>query len=428
MKMTLTRRSFLKSATIAGSAVLAGCATTRGKRTPANDRVVMAGIGMGWMGLANLDEFLKRKDVQVVAVCDVDKNHLAEGQNMVNTAYGNKDCVTYEKFEDLFARKDLDAVMIALPDHWHAIPAIAAANAGLDVYGEKPLSHSLMEGRAMCDAIKKNKRIWQTGSWQRSVKDFRRAAELVRNGRLGKVKYVEVGLGGGHTDYTKLGDQTTPCAPPAELNWDRWQGPAATREYCPAIVHKNWRWVMAYGGGTLMDWVGHHLDIAHWGLGLDHTGPVSVDGTGVIPTTGVWDSPPEYDCTCTYADGLVIKISNKYPMGCKWVGDKGWLFVTRGEIQADPISIRKEKIGDNETRLYASDDHYENFIECVKSRKETITPCETAHRSASVGHLCNIAIYTGRKIKWDPEKEKIVGDDEASKMLYPNYRAPWKLG
>ena len=185
---------------------------------------------------------------------------------------------------------------------------------------------------------------------------------------------------------------------------------------------------MAHGGGTLLDWVGHHLDIAHWGLGLDETGPVTVEGTGVIPSSQLWDAPTDYDCTCTYADGLVIKISSKYPMGTKWIGDDGWLFVTRGETQANPVSLRTEKVGDGAIRLYHSDDHHGNFIECVKSRKETITPCEIAHRSASVGHLCNIAIYTGRKIHWDPEKEEIIGDPGAAAMLSPSYRPPWKLG
>jgi predicted dehydrogenase len=429
MESGVSRRGFLKgvAAAITGPAILAGCATTGAKRAAPSERVVMAGVGMGWMGTENIAQFLKLKDVQVVAVCDVDQNHLAAGRDMVNEAYGNKDCATYAHFEGLFARKDLDAVMIALPDHWHAIPAIAAAQAGLDIYGEKPFSHTLVEGRAMCDAIKRHKRIWQTGSWQRSVPNFRNAAELVRNGRIGKVKYVEVGLGQGHEDYTNTKDQTAPCEPPKELEYDRWLGPAPKAPYCPARLHKTWRWVMDYGGGTLMDWVGHHLDIAHWGLGLDYTGPVAVEGTGVIPSEAVWNSPTDYDCTCTYEDGLVIKINSKYPMGAKWVGEKGWIFVTRGETQADPVSLRREKIGENEIYLYRSDAHWGNFIECVKSRKETVTPCEIAHRSASVGHLCNIAIYTGRKIRWDPKKEEIIGDAAATEMLTPKYREPWKL-
>ncbi|MCP4643052.1 MAG: Gfo/Idh/MocA family oxidoreductase [bacterium] len=429
MTAKISRRHFLTaaSAAVAGPTILAGCARGREGRPAPSERVVLGAIGLGWQGPGNLKQFLGNADVQVVAVCDVDETHLARNKRMVDAVYDNEDCDTYARFEDLLARTDLDAVSIALPDHWHAIPAIAAADAGLDIYGEKPLAHTLVEGRAICDAVKRNKRIWQTGSWQRSVENFHHAAELVRNGRIGKVKYIEVGLGQGYSDYAKTGDQTEFRPAPKELDYDRWLGPAPEAPYCPARVHKNWRWIMAYGGGRIMDWVGHHLDIAHWGMGLDHTGPVSVEGAGVIPTEGLWNSPTDYDCTCTYEDGLVIKIGSKYPMGTKWVGDDGWIFVTRSVTEADPATVLDEQIGDDEIRLYHSRDHFKNFIDCVKSREETITPCEVAHRSASVGHLCNIAIYTGRKIQWNPKKERIAGDAEASKMLSPSYRAPWVL-
>lgn len=432
MANEISRRVFLQAAAAAtaGPLILTGCATTRtGARRPKpSERVVMGAIGLGWQGPDNLGRFLSNKDVQVVAICDVDQNHLARIKETVDRTYENQDCATYTKFEELLARGDLDAVSIALPDHWHAIPAIAAAQAGCDIYGEKPLSHVLMEGRAMVNAVKKHKRIWQTGSWQRSVRDFHRAAELVRNGRIGKVKCCEVGLGGGYEDYAGTKDKTAYCEPPPELDYERWLGPAPEHPYCAARIHKNWRWVMDYGGGRIMDWVGHHLDIAHWGLGLDRTGPVLVEGTGTIPEKGsVWDAPPDYDCTATYADGLVIKISNKYPMGAKWYGELGWIYVDRGTLEAEPKSILDEKIGENEIHLYESRDHFVNFIECVKSRQETITPAEVAHRSASVGHLCNIAIYTGRKIRWNPETEEILDDAAATAMLSPKYREPWKL-
>lgn len=427
----MNRRTFLKTtAAVVGPMILAGCATTRKgeRRPPPSERVVMGAIGLGWQGPDNLGRFLGRKDVQVIALCDVDQNHLAAVKATVDRTYENTDCATYSRFEELLARSDLDAVSIALPDHWHAIPAIAAAEAGLDIYGEKPLSHTLAEGRAMVKAVERNQRIWQTGSWQRSVRDFHRAAELVRNGRIGKVKYCEVGLGGGYEDYAGTKDKTAYGPPPPELDYDRWLGPAPMHPYCPARVHKNWRWVMAYGGGRIMDWTGHHLDIAHWGLGLDRTGPVLLEGTGVIPEPGgVWDAPPEYDCTATYEDGVVIRISDKYPMGAKWFGETGWIFVDRGTLEAEPKSVLKEVIGDNEIRLYQSRDHFGNFIECVKSRNETISPAEIAHRSASVGHLCNIALYTGRKIRWNPKTEEILDDPAATAMLSPTYREPWTL-
>ncbi len=429
MTPRINRRRFLGTAAalVAASTVLTRCATKSQGRPAPSGRVVMGAIGLGWQGPGNLKQFLSNPAVQVVALCDVDQNHLMQNKRMVDGAYGNTDCATYNNFEELLARGDLDCVSIALPDHWHAIPAIAAAEAGLDIYGEKPLSHTLAEGRAMCDAVKRNKRIWQTGSWQRSVENFHRAAELVRNGRIGKVQYIEVGLGQGYDDYAETGDQTAFGPPPPELDYERWLGPAPVAPYCPARVHKNWRWIMDYGGGRIMDWVGHHLDIAHWGIGLDEAGPETVEGTGVIPSEGLWNAPTDYDCTCTYAGGLVIKIGSNYPMGAKWVGEDGRLFVTRGKTEAEPANVLDEVIGENEIHLYHSRDHYANFIDCVKSRKETITPCEVAHRSASVGHLCNIAIYTGRKIRWNAKNETIIDDPGASEMLRPVYREPWEL-
>ncbi|HNR31104.1 MAG TPA: Gfo/Idh/MocA family oxidoreductase [Candidatus Hydrogenedentes bacterium] len=429
MASGMNRRGFLRTAAaaLAGPTILTRCATTGAPRPAPSERVTLGAIGLGWQGPDNLGQFLQRKDVQVVAVCDVDRNHLQRVKEMVDRTYDNADCAVYAHFEELLARGDLDAVSIALPDHWHAIPAIMAADAGLDVYGEKPLAHTLIEGRAICNAIKRNDRVWQTGSWQRSVENFHRAAELVRNGRIGKVSRVEVGLGQGYDDYAGTKDQTAEQPPPPELDYDKWLGPAPVSPYVPARIHKNWRWVMDYGGGRIMDWVGHHLDIAHWGLGLDHTGPVLVEGTGVIPRGGVWDAPTDYDCACTYAGGLTIEISSRFPMGTKWFGEDGWLFVTRGQLTAEPASVLDEFIGDDEIRLYKSRNHIGNFIECVKSRETTITPAETAHRSASVGHLCDIAIYTGRRIRWNPETEEILDDPGASEMLAPRYRAPWVL-
>ncbi|MBP8131671.1 MAG: Gfo/Idh/MocA family oxidoreductase [Candidatus Hydrogenedentes bacterium] len=429
MTRDMNRRAFLRTTAVAAAAplILTRGATAAGNRAAPSGRVTLGAIGLGWQGPENLGQFLQRGDVQVVAVCDVDRNHLQRTKETVDRTYDNTDCAAYADFEELLARDDLDAVSIALPDHWHAIPAIMAAEARLDIYGEKPLSHTLAEGRAICDAVKRNKRIWQTGSWQRSVENFHRAAELVRNGRIGKVSHVEVGLGQGYDDYAGTKDQTAVQDPPPELNYDKWLGPAPVSPYVPARIHKNWRWVMDFGGGRIMDWVGHHLDIAHWGLGLDRTGPLLVEGTGVIPRGGVWDAPTDYDCTCTYAGGLTIHICSRFPMGAKWYGDKGWIFVSRGQLTAEPAPVLDEVIGDDEIRLYQSTNHIANFIACVKSREETITPAETAHRSASVGHLCDIAIYTGRKIRWNPETETILDDPGATEMLSPKYREPWLL-
>jgi len=430
------RRGFLKGMTAAGvaAALPGGCARIvrpsvlgLGGRVAPSERIVMGSIGVGWQGGENMQGFLGNADVQVVAVCDVDKGHLNDAKRMVDQHYGNQDCQTYHDFRELIARGDLDAVAIALPDHWHAIPAIAAAKAGLDIHGEKPLSHDLLEGRAMCDAVHRYGRVWQTGSWQRSVANFHRACELVRNGRIGKVHTVEVGLGQGHEDYEGTQGQETIGPPPASLDYDRWVGPAPWSPYCPARVHKNWRWVLDHGGGTIMDWIGHHGDIAHWGLGLDYTGPVEIEGTADFPREGVWDAPTDYRVTCLYANGVEMIIASDVAGGTKWYGDEGWLHVDRGVLDADPKGVLNEVIGPDEIRLYRSRDHIRDFLDCIKSRELTITPIEVAHRSASVGHLAMIAIQAGRRIKWDPEKEEVIGDPDASRLLGRAYREPWYL-
>ncbi len=433
----MNRRQFLKRMSVAAvgaagfpSIVPASVLGKSGATAPSN-RIVMAGIGFGMMGIPNMRSFLEKDEVQWVAVCDVDENNLRQARDIVNVKYGNKSCAVYHDFRELYRRKDIDAVSIALPDHWHAIPVIAAAQAGLDIYGEKPLSHDLLEGRAMCNAVKRYNRIWQTGSWQRSVANFHRACELVRNGRIGKVLKVEVGLPSGHTDFGRTAGQETIEPPPATLDYDFWIGPAPYAPYCPARVHKNWRWIMDLGGGQLMDWVGHHVDIAHWGLDFDNTGPVEIEGYGEFPRRGLWNSPTRYYLQAKYADGTPMTIAGGHREirgGTKWIGEFGWIWVNRGGLEAQPSHILNDFIGPDETRLTKSRDHHQNFLDCVKSRRQTITPIEVAHRSASVGHLGVIAMELGRKIHFNPETETIIDDPEATRLLSRAYRSPWQLG
>ena len=432
MSKQLTRRTFLKTTAAAGAALAlptiipSSALGLDGAVAPSN-RIVMGFVGLGWMGGTNLDWFLPKKDAQIVGLCDVDKLHLEEARGRVNKAYGNESCAVYHNFEDLYARGDLDAVCLSLPDHWHAIPAIAAANAGLDVYGEKPFSHSLREGRAMVDALDRNGRIWQTGSWQRSGAHFRKAAELVRNGRIGKVMRAESHLWRGHSDYEGNAAKTAPETPPETLDWNRWLGPAPYVPYCPARVHKNWRWVLDTGGGTFMDWVGHMVDIAHWGLGFDSTGPIEVEGTAKFETQGVWDAATAFNYTCRYANGVEMQIGNE-DFYVVWHGENGqWIKVSRSGLWANPTSVLNEVIGPDEIHLYKSDDHPQNFLDCIRSRRPTITPAETAHRSASVGHLCLAAMQTGRKLQWNPETEQVIGDEQAARLLDRACREPWRI-
>jgi predicted dehydrogenase len=431
--MTNNRRKFLKR--VAGSSlgifaapmIIPGAALGKNGAIAPSDRIVMGGVGLGAMGTGNTRGFLKKKEVQYVAICDVDSERQEKAVQMVNKSYGNTNCRSYTHFEDFFEKEKLDAVTLALPDHWHAIISIAAANKGLDIYGEKPLARSIKEARAIVDAVEKNKVIWQTGSWQRSVDNFRIGAELVINGRIGKVSYVEVGLPDGGKSIG-----TPPVMEvPAALDWDKWLGPAPGVPY-RGISHWDWRWILDYSGGQLTDWAGHHIDIAHWGLGCDRTGPVAVEGVGVYPREGIYNAPVEYDFTCRYESGVRMRVANAsrqpHGMGTVWYGDLGWIHVKRGDVlEASEPKILDEVIGPDETKLYKSRDHHQNFLDCVKSREETITPAEVALRSISVGLLGEIAMLTGRPLEWDPQKEVFTNSEHANRMLMRPYRTPWTL-
>jgi len=427
----INRRQFLKSAssiaagaiafpTIVPSSVLG----QNGSIAP-SDRIVMGAIGVGSQGSGNMRGFLGKKEVQMVAVCDVDKAHRDSAKNRVDRRYDNSDCRTYSDFRELIERDDIDALSLALPDHWHSIPVVMAARAGKDMYGEKPLARTIREGRAMVDTVNRYGRVWQTGSWQRSVRDFRYACELVRNGRIGKIHKVEVGLPtGGGTD-------NKPIQPVlAGVDWNFWLGPAPWVPF-RGVIHWDWRWIMDYSGGQLTDWAGHHIDIAHWGLGLDHTGPVEIEGRGVYPKDGIYNAPTEYKFTCLYENDLAMIVANdrQQPkgMGTVWYGDDGWIHVRRGKLEASSENILKEVIGPDEIKLYDSRDHQQNFLDCVRSREKTITPIDIAHRSISVGLLGEIAMLTERKLRWNPEKEVFPDDDEANRMLSRPMRSPWHL-
>jgi len=426
----ITRRRFLKNATgitagaIAFPYIVSSSALGNAGNVSASNRIVMGCIGMGGMGTGDMRGFLNKKEVQVVAVCDVDKSQRDKAKKNVDEKYKNNDCKTYLDFRDVIAREDIDALSLAMPDHWHSIPAVMGAAAGKDIHAQKPLARTIAEGRAICDAVRRYGIIWQTGSQQRSSSDFHRACELVRNGRIGKVTRVEVGL------PTGGGSDNKPVQPiPEGVDWNFWLGPAPWVPY-RGIMHWNWRWMMDYSGGQLTDWAGHHIDIAHWGLDLERTGPVEIEGTGVYPRDGIYNVPMEYKFTCKYANGIVMTVANnkQIPQGTKWYGESGkWIYVKRGKLEANPASILKEVIGPDEIKLYKSRDHKQNFLDCVKNRKETIAPAEVAHRSISVGLLGEIAMITERKLQWDPDKEIFLNNEQANRMLSRPMRSPWHL-
>jgi len=429
-------------------------ASVFGQNAPSN-KITMAVLGWGMMGPSNTGKFLQESDCQIVAACDIDKGNLQKALNTINGAYKNTDCKGYHDYREVMARKDIDTVMLALPDNWHALTSIEAAKNGKDIYGEKPLARTISEQQAIVRAVQKYQRIWQTGSWQRSENNFRIGAEIVRNGLIGKLTRVEVGLPSGHNDFAKTGDKRSITPPPAELDYEMWIGPAAMQDYIECRIHKNWRWDYNIGGGQLLDWVGHHCDIAHWGMDMDSSGPMEVNPIQVdMPARSeIWNTATKYRAEAKYAGDIVMTIAgghNDIAMGTKWIGTDGWVHVNRGSYDASKPELKKmikkrkdeknptseiiesataPKLGDDviKTRLYETPGHHRNFLDCVKSRKPTVTPVETAHRSATPGHLALISFLVNRPIKWDPVKEEIVGDAEASKLLTREYRGNWKL-
>jgi predicted dehydrogenase len=436
----ISRRHFLAvtGAAIAAPTIIPASALGAEGRPAPSNRITMGVVGWGMQGPGNTGNFMNQPDCQVVATCNIDKKHLEASVNTINGRYKNQDCKTYHDYREMMARTDIDAVMLAVPDHWHELIATEAAKNKKDIYGEKPLARTIAEQQAIVKAVQANKRIWQTGSWQRSEKNFHYGAEIVRSGLIGKVTRVEVGLPSGHADFAKTKDKMAVTQPPAELDYEFWIGPSKMMPYIEGRVHMNWRWNYNTGGGQLLDWIGHHCDIAHWGLGNDDKiGPVEVEGTGEFPPVdAIWNTCTKYRITAKYPADITMIIAGGHPDirgGTKWIGTDGWVWVDRGnafessnkeweDTRSLPEEKRKEKL------TFTKGGHYRNFLDSVKSRQPAVAPVEVAHHSAIPGHLGLIAMLAGRKIKWDPEKEIILGDAEASKLLTRPYRAPWKLG
>ena len=456
----LSRRRFLAATAFAvvAPAIIPASVLGRGTRKSPSERIVVGVVGWGMQGPGNTNELLNLNDTQVVAACDLDKNHLQGALNKINGHYKNEDAKPYHDYREMMARKDIDAVMLAVPDNWHALVAVEAARNKKDIYGEKPLARTIAEQQAIVKAVQKNKCIWQTGSWQRSQRPFRQACEIVRNGLIGKITRVEVGLPAGHHDFARTAPALLakfPSAPkepeylagvvpgtadwnvavtppPPELDYERWLGPARQEPYIQARVFMNWRWNYNIGGGQLLDWIGHHCDIAHWGMGMDTGGPSEIEGHGEFPPKeAIWNTCGKYRIELKYPNDITMIIAGGHKDirgGTKWIGTDGWVWVDRGGYDATNLDWFV-KIPDDcyKVKLYETKGHMRNFIDCVKSRQPTITPVETAHHSAIPGHLGLISMLVGRKIKWDVAKEKILGDSEASNLLTRPYREPWKL-
>ncbi|QRR00188.1 Gfo/Idh/MocA family protein [Dyadobacter sandarakinus] len=410
-----------------------------------SDRINLAFIGAGNQAENDVNGFLPDKRVQVTTICDVNKKSTGywDGKmggreyltELVDNFYTKENGKTYKAtkgsvdFREVIDRKDIDAVAVLTPDHWHSIPVLMAAKAGKHMYCQKPLSLTISEGRAMSNAVKKSGVVFQTGSQQRSAPEFLRVCELVRNGRIGKLEKVVCGLPGGTPDFGKTGQLTAPTPVPKDFDYQTWLGPAPEAPYCPARTHVNFRWNLDYSGGMVTDWGAHHLDIAQWGIGTDHTGPVEIrNPKAKWSNDPVWNTAVEFYFEGIYENGVKLIVGSDAsvaPRGITFHGSEGQIWVSRGSYKVTPEKIDTTVIGDQETRLYKSENHYRNFIDCVISKKLTAAPAEIGHRSVTVAHLGNIALLLNQNLKWNPEKEEFVENFAANQLRARVMREPW---
>lgn len=423
----LSRRQFLQgvSLTLATPAILPSSVWAAAK--PPNERLTLGFIGMGKQARGLMNGFLHNPEVQVTAVCDVDTARREHAKKTVEDYYAAQagrgsfqGCAAHVDFRELLARREIDAVVIATPDHWHAINVIEAAKAGKDIYCEKPLSLTIAEARAMVKAVRRHQRVCQVGSMQRSSSEFHKACTLVRNGRIGTVKQVIVGVGA-PSQWCDLPEE----AMEPGLDWDFWLGPAPRRPYnailSPRGIHNhfpNWRNYREYSGGMMTDWGAHHFDIAQWALGMDASGPVEI--------TPPEDPKAKSGVRYRYANGTEMIHDSSSPSGVKFIGTEGSLFVGRGKFQAEPESLGQENLDALPIKLYASNSHQKDWLGCVRNRKLPICDIEIGCRSVTVCHLGNLAYWNHRRLKWNPRKERFVGDAEANTWLDRAKRAPWK--
>ena len=444
--MKASRRGFLRRAAGAVAGALAAprvipvaALGAEGRPAP-SERIVMGAIGLGGQGDRDMRAFLGMPDVQMVALCDVDEGStryeqgwhrgIAPAKEAVERHYAAqvrdgsfKGVFTTVDFRELLAREEIDAVAVATPDHWHGLIVVSAAKAGKDVHCQKPLSFTIADGRAMADAIHRYGRVFQCGSQRRSSGHCRRSCELVRNGRIGKLHTIHVGLPGGHSNPGYRMDESPQPVPPG-FHYDMWLGPAPWAPYTHKRCHWTFRWNLDYSGGQITDWGAHYIDMAHWGMGTELTGPVEIEGTGEFPRDCVlWNTATSFHVECLYANGMKMIITSGGG-GVRFEGTEGTVWLEGG---TNPPSIATSEIGPNEVHLYESSSQHGNFIECVRTRRPTVAPVEVAHRSLSPAHLGNISMRLGRKLKWDPEKEQFLGDDEANRMLWRPCREPWQI-
>ena len=423
----ISRRAFVRTGVALAAApyIVPAAALGRDQNVSPSEKITVGCIGVGSHGTGmNLQTYLTQPDAKVLAVCDVDGNHLKRAEKIVNDKYGNADCMTTKDFREILARKDIDAVMISTPDHWHVPMSVMAARAGKDVQCEKP-TLTIDEGKILVKTIQRYGCVFQTSTEDRSVAVYHRMAELVRNGRIGKLQKIEVIL---PKQPGNPGDPTPQPVPP-ELDWDMWLGPAPYAPYTKDRAHFNFRWIWDYSGGIICDWGTHLFDTAQWANDTEHSGPTEIEGTGTYWEGGLYNTVKEYDITYRYSNGVIMTCkpgnpSIKFIGSDGWVGNRGW----RARLEASSNEILNSVIKPDEIRLYTNPaGEHRDFLDCVKTRKKPYFPVDVGHRVATVCHLGNIAIKLGRKLKWDPIKERFDDNDQANRMLSRPMRSPWRL-
>jgi len=439
---SITRRAFHGS-TLAAAASVRGSLSVAGERRQAAP-IRLGVVGLGSRGFNLLDDFLRLPECEITAVCDVDDLHHRDrnwgegrqfgrgpGASHVRQFYEQHNRTTgslsvYNDFRQLISAKNLDAVVVATPDHWHAVCTLTALAAGKDVYCEKPITHLFAEGQQVVASVARNKAVFQTGSQQRSAREFQRLVMLARNGVLGKIDRIEVGLPPGYAQPMGSTDVQTPRA---GLDYDFWCGPAPVLPLMQARHHRWWRGHRAYGGGVLMDWIGHHNDIAHWAIGAERSGPVRVEAVDwTFPDTDIYDTPQHYTIRSEYDSGVRIEISSRHRGGLTIYGSKGRAFANRGKLEASSDKWTRASFFPSDWAVGTGESHAANFLSCIGERSECIAPAEIAHRSITPGHLGYVSQATGRALRWDPVTETIVNDGDADALLKAvHYRDPWKL-
>jgi len=437
-KGKLSRRQFISRGMVAAGS-LAGfphlvrsSALGLGGTVSASERITVGLIGLGIRGTSHLRTLLGHPEAQIIAVCDLYRSRREKAKNRVEDGYGGKTdgsyrgCETYRDFRELLAREDVDAVVVSTPEHWHGLTMIAAVRAGKDVYGEKALTLTVAEGRRLCEEVRRFGRVFQVGTQQRSRRDFRFACELARNGYLGKVHTVEVGVPGGHA----LPD-SPPTAVPAGFDYEMWLGPAPVKPYnaIRCTSPEGWYHIYDYCAGWIQSWGVHHMDIALWGVPGLGSSPLEVEGAAVFPARGLGNTSLTWRVEFVSSDGVRLSFSDnaRYEQGCRFKGDEGWVHVNRGGIRAEPASLLKVSTRPGEQHLYESNNHHANFLECVRSRREPAARVEAGHAATTATLVADVATRIGRKAMWNWQSESFVNDEQANRMLERTMRSPWRL-